>query len=1094
MKKDLNYKLYRFKKKYYLNLIFKGSIYVLSVLLSTFLFFNLIEYQFHSNSLIRAFFFFSYIIISVTVLYKWLFVHLIKLFLINRQISDEIAAINIGLLLPNIKDKLINLVQLRKIESNNSLLAATIDQRNDSMKVVSFNEVIHFQDNVKYTKYLLLPFLIVASLGIFSPNSLTEPASRIIHFQKEYIPLAPFNFVIKNKNLIAFRNEDFAINIQITGKESPATIYLNTDRRKVKLKRANLRNFSYTFEKIQESKVFKFEAAGFKSQEYFINVVDMPNIKFFKVSLTFPSYLKKKTESLKNIGSFRVPIGTIAKWTFHTDNVKEINIRFNKNKKDISLQTVDNQIFEYNSSLMISDEYSLNLFNQYSQNKEAIKFNVEVIPDEYPKINLDQLKDTVLLKYIIFGGNISDDHGIVDLKVNYRILKEDNSINKQFNQFEIKIDEVKTSQSFYFHWNLNEFELQKGDKIEYFLQVRDNDAINGKKMTKTSLFSFEIPTIDKLRNEFKISSNNTEIKIDNTLNEAKELNSELNKINSDLKGKKELAWQNKQEIENLIEKRNILEEQIKTLQEQFNTEIEKRKQFDNDQNEEIKEKLEQLKRLMDELLDDETKKLYEELQRLLEKEQNKIEDLKNIINKLDQREDNFERELERTLELFKKMKFELKLNENIRRTNELQKEQKEASNNSKTNTENQESLQQEQQQLKKDFEKLENELDDMQYINQNLERPQPIQNINEEKKEIKKFQNESQKHLEQNKSKKASKAQEGASQQLKKLGNKLRSMQNMMMQSSNNLNLNQLRDILDNLIKLSIEQENVMVEFKNVHQSDPRFLELSQKQLKIREDAIVIQDSLISLSKNDFRIQSIVTRKVDEMNKYLDESMIAIKERRKGEAIGKQQFSMTSINDLALMLDDLMSQMMNAMGSGSGGQPQNVRVPSMSELQQQLGEKINKLKKSGKTGKQLSEELAKMAGEQERIRKMLNEMEEKMNKGNGGDGQKTIKEIQNKMEQSELDLVNKRLTNQLIKRQKEIVSRLLQAENALKERELDDKREAQQAKKSTRNIPKAFENYKLEKEKEIELLKTVPPKLNPYYKREVNEYFRRLGN
>jgi hypothetical protein len=93
-----------------------------------------------------------------------------------------------------------------------------------------------------------------------------------------------------------------------------------------------------------------------------------------------------------------------------------------------------------------------------------------------------------------------------------------------------------------------------------------------------------------------------------------------------------------------------------------------------------------------------------------------------------------------------------------------------------------------------------------------------------------------------------------------------------------------------------------MREFRSVHQSDPRFLELSQLQLKIKDDAKVIQDSLISLSKEDFRIQSVVTRKVDEMNQYLDETAEAIKERKKGEAIGKQQFTMTTINDLALLL------------------------------------------------------------------------------------------------------------------------------------------------------------------------------------------------
>jgi uncharacterized protein YhaN len=185
--------------------------------------------------------------------------------------------------------------------------------------------------------------------------------------------------------------------------------------------------------------------------------------------------------------------------------------------------------------------------------------------------------------------------------------------------------------------------------------------------------------------------------------------------------------------------------------------------------------------------------------------------------------------------------------------------------------------------------------------------------------------------------------------------------------------------------------------------------------------------------------------------------------------------------------------MMDAMGKG-GGQPQNTRVPSLSELQQQLGEKINDLKKSGKSGRQLSEELAKMAAEQERIREMLGEMENKMNDGTNGSGEKTLKDIQDKMEQSELDLVNKQLTNQLIQRQKEIVTRLLEAETAQKERELDDEREAQHSKTIERKIPIAFEEYIKAKEKEIELLKTVPPKLNPYYKKEVNEYFKRLGS
>ena len=1092
MNKGLNYRLDRYKRKYYLNLILKGSFYILAVLFSAFLFFNLIEYQFHSSSGIRAVLFFTYIIICLLVLYKWLFVHLYKLVLKNKQISDEIAAKNIGYHFPDINDKLLNLIQLRKVDSKNSLLLATIDQRSTQMEVVHFEEVINFKESLKYIKYLVIPFLAVAILGIVSPNTITEPAKRIIQFNKQFIPRAPFHFSIQNENLLAFRNEDFQLSLQLTGKDLPESVYLISNNRKIKLKKSGQRDFAHNFEKIQESTLFSFEAAGFSSGEFTIDVVNRPNIKNFNVSLSFPGYLNREPENLDNIGSFQAPTGTKAKWTFNTRDVNEIGLNFNSSDELSVPENVDYQLFEYEKSIYSSEEYSINLKNKYSENKEIIQYNIEAIPDEYPKINLEQLRDTVLFKYLIFGGNVADDYGIYNLTVHYRKYKDKITPGLPYHILNLNVDQTKSSQSFYYHWKLDEFELQNGEKLEYYLQVRDNDEINGKKATKTAHYTFEIPTVEKLRNDLNISSENTENQIDKTLEEAKEINEGLEDIDNKLKGKKELTWQDQKQIEDLIKRKDALNEAIKKLQEDFESDAQKRERFEKEPNEGLKEKIKKLQELMDELLDEETKKLYLELQKLLEDQKN-IDDLKQVIDKLNNREDNLEKELERTIELFKKMKFEFKLNENIQRTKELQEKQEQAAENTKDKLNDQEALQEEQKELNEEFKELKEEIKEMQDLNQDLKRPQPMQDTSEEEKAIESQQNEAQENLDQNKNKKAGKAQQGASDQMKKLSDKLQSMQSMMMESSMNLNLNQLRDILDNLIKLSIDQENIMVEFRKVHQSDPRFLELSQNQLKIKDDAKVIQDSLISLSKEDFRIQSIVTRKVDEMNQYLDESVVAIKERKKAEAIGKQQYTMTTMNDLALLLDDVMSQMMDAMGKG-GGQPQNTRVPSLSELQQQLGEKINDLKKSGKSGRQLSEELAKMAAEQERIREMLGEMENKINEGTNGSGEKTLKDIQDKMEQSELDLVNKQLTNQLIQRQKEIVTRLLEAETAQKERELDDEREAQHSKNIERKIPAAFEEYIKAKEKEIELLKTVPPKLNPYYKKEVNEYFKRLGS
>jgi len=97
------------------------------------------------------------------------------------------------------------------------------------------------------------------------------------------------------------------------------------------------------------------------------------------------------------------------------------------------------------------------------------------------------------------------------------------------------------------------------------------------------------------------------------------------------------------------------------------------------------------------------------------------------------------------------------------------------------------------------------------------------------------------------------------------------------------------------------------------------------------------------------------------------------------------------------------------------------------------------------------------------------------------------------MEQSETDLVNKRLTEQTIQRQREILTRLLEAEKSARERELDNKREAKTAQDIARRVPPSFEKYNQAKEKQTELLKTIPPALSPYYKQKVNEYFKKIS-
>jgi hypothetical protein len=164
----------------------------------------------------------------------------------------------------------------------------------------------------------------------------------------------------------------------------------------------------------------------------------------------------------------------------------------------------------------------------------------------------------------------------------------------------------------------------------------------------------------------------------------------------------------------------------------------------------------------------------------------------------------------------------------------------------------------------------------------------------------------------------------------------------------------------------------------------------------------------------------------------------------------------------------------------------------MGEMQEKLNGQIKKLGE-GKEGQgNNSEQLARMAAEQAAIRKMINDLMESQ-KGSqvGKEMQKELQEIAEKMDETETDLVNKRVTPELIKRNQEITTRLLESEKAMKEQDEDEQRKAQSAKQLPKQPPAAFEKYIREKEKQTELLRTIPPTFSPFYKREVDTYFRK---
>lgn len=323
-----------------------------------------------------------------------------------------------------------------------------------------------------------------------------------------------------------------------------------------------------------------------------------------------------------------------------------------------------------------------------------------------------------------------------------------------------------------------------------------------------------------------------------------------------------------------------------------------------------------------------------------------------------------------------------------------------------------------------------------------------------------------------------------------------------------------LRALLENLIQLSKDQEELMQQMSTMQGYNPQYIKLAQKQKELKDYAQIVEDSLFALSKRVPQISAFINRELGEVNFNMDKAIKNFADRDIQQGRARQQYVMTSVNNIAVMLTDVLKQMQQSMqegsGSGSGGKVKKKgkgSQPSLSELmkmQDQLNEMMkNGMKPGGKDGKgapggMSSKEFAEMAAKQATIRRQLQQMQQQMQKegkaAGGSSGlSKELKEMQQLMEQTEKDLVNKRLNSETIKRQEEIKTRMLEAEKADKEREQDNKRESKTAGEKTRTLPPDIEEFLKQKNKEQELLLTIPPSLQPYYRQKSKSYFNLIG-
>lgn len=1117
----LIHKLDAFIRRYYANQLLRGSLVLLICLLSYLLTVSIGEYYLYLPSAVRIALLTLFVVSGIIALVVWVALPLIRMSRLGKVISYEQAARIIGLHFPEISDKLLNVLQLNKQRNeavSRELLEASIDQKASQISVVPIASAVDFSRNKRLLPYLLPLVVVAIVILIFAPSIFIDASERLLQPTRSFEKPAPFQFILENKDLKVVHHGDFTLKASVQGNALPVQMSVEAGTEELTMQATGTpHSFQYTFRNVSSPIHFRLKAAGFRSPEYVLNVVQQPIMKSFRMQLDYPAYTGRKDEQTNNMGDVTVPAGTTIRWAFMADHTDAAFFSFGTEGTARQAQRTAN-IFGFSARVLMDTSYTVTLSNKASALDSRFSYQVHAVPDQYPLVQLQEHRDTVTGTQIFLEGTAGDDYGISKVLFHFEVLDDQ---NRSLLRKSIPLKAAAgTVTPFQHYFDVKMLQLQPGQKLNYFVEVWDNDGVTGSKASRSEVMSYVMYNANQLDSAINANAEQINSGLSNSARQNKKLQNELRDAQTKMLQSEKLDWEQQQSLENLAERQQQMMQQLEQTKKRFEEQIQQsqQKKYSDD----VKDKQQELKEQMDNLMNNELKEQMKKLQELMAKlnKENAMETMKQ----LEQENKLFNMDLERMKELMKNLEMQMRMEDMANKMDELAKKELDLKKETDKGTKDNESLSKEQQDIKKSLEEtLQDDMQEMNELNKELNKKQDISDAQKNGSDAKKNMEQSDQQLQQDQKSKASESQSKAARNLQQMASSLRSAAGGMQMQQIEMDIRAVRQLLTNLMRLSFDQEQLMHRVETTATTSQSYLLNQREQNRLHANSEMIRDSLFVLSKRLFKLAASVNKETTELEKSMKYAIEGLEARRVTDALTRQQYVMTRTNNLALMLNEMLGNLLEmqsqAQSQGScqkpgGKQPKPGAGQQLSDIitrQKQLGDAMQQMQQSkqgksgNKDGKNSSqqgsptqdeygdaEQLARMAQQQAALRRQIQALQSLLNsKGMGG--AKELKEVQDKMDRTETDLVNKRLSSELLLRQKEILTRLLETEKAVREQEQDDKRSSRNPQDMPRPVPAELQQFMKDRQSLLDFYKTVPPQLKPYYRSMVEQYFQQIG-
>jgi len=929
-----------------------------------------------------------------------------------------------------------------------------------------------------------------------SPEAMRKAVIRCLHPSTPFIRPPDVAISVKPGDAEVLKGSDLEIEIQLSGRiprevtlhyaygtlerasdigsqsETENTKGWNQVKLPTQRKRKDI--LKYSFKDLYRPILYYVKANRVRSPTFLIKVSEPPMVKHVFVRYRFPPYTMLAPITGED-GNISALVGT------------EVSMRILSNKRLDGARllmddgsVVDCEVRGRSAKAKISVErdlrYHIDLTDTAgNHNLQPVEYRIQALRDEYPRVRIahpgqdTDLSEDMILPLLI---EASDDFGISRLELVYNRTGQTEQGREPISLLGKPLRGVTEE----YTWDLSALNLLPEDLVRYHVEVYDNDAISGPKKAVSKEFTVRFPSVREIFEEAQREQRGDITQLEGMLEELDRIKEGLKELRRKLLKGRRPEWEDERQV------RSAAEEQMKMIQaiRDIANEVEhtiNRLRTKNLLTLETLRKMEQLKELLDRVATPEMKKALERVHKAMK--QLDPQQLERAIKEFTFSQEEFQKRLDRTISILKRLQLEQQLDAAVRLSEELVRRQKQLNKAVKKEKETeglastQESIQKDTEYLGDSLGKLEEEIPTAQLgsvsdLTTKMGRAASMMRAGEIEP--------------------ASKVGEEILSDLKILSNRLRDFRDRVMEGQKAQIVREIKDTLRDVMYLSESQEELA---KDSGTGRAQTKEVSERQAIILQGTSGVAKDLWQIAQKTFFINEEIGNAVGRALSSMNNAISALENRNRRLASVFQHEALGNLNQTAILLYQAFSNVLSAPSS-IGFNELMQKLQGLSDRQKAINDATERLGQ-GKLSLEEQAMLARLAAEQAIVKRGIEELAEQM--GSRRDVLGRIDELGKEVAEVIKDLQREQVNQETIQRQRRILSRLLDAQRSLRRRDYTRRREAEVGGKYFRRGPDGLPEDLGERRNllEEELKKALQQDYSSEYRELILRYFEAIS-